>query len=66
MSYNHETSTQKLNAIMATRTTGKQVTPKKVNIIDALADIQSAYTKAGRNIPSFGDSIALIDSQRSV
>jgi hypothetical protein len=66
MSYNHKTSTQKLNTIMATRKTGKQNAPKKVDIIDALAEIQSVYTKAGRNIPSFSDSIALIASQRSV
>jgi len=71
MSYDHKASTKRLNEIMredynATRMPGEQIVPKKVDIIDALAEIQSAYTKAGRNIPSFSDSMALIASQHSV
>ena len=71
MSYDHKASAQRLNEIMredynATRMPGEQIVPKKVDIIDALAEIQSAYTKAGREIPSFSDSMALIALKNSV
>lgn len=61
--YDHKTQSQKLSEIMKS---GEKTAPKKVDIIDALSAIQSAYTKAGRDIPSFSDSMALIASQRSV
>lgn len=69
--YDHKASTQRLNEIMredynATRMPGEQTISKKVDIVDALAEIQSAYNKAGRNIPSFSDSMALIALKNSV
>ena len=69
--YDHKASTQRLNEIMredynTTRMPGEQTISKKVDIVDALAEIQSAYTKAGRNIPSFSDSMALIALKNSV
>ena len=71
MSYDHKASTKRLNEIMredynATRMPDEQTIPQKVDIIDALAEIQSAYTKAGRNIPSFSDSMALVALKNSV
>lgn len=41
---------------------GNQPKPStsKMDIIDALSDIQKAYTKIGRNIPNFTDSMNLI------
>ena len=71
MSYNHKASTKRLNEIMrqdynATRMPGENTIPQKVDIVDALREIQSAYTKVGRNVPSFSDSMGLIASQHSV
>ena len=71
MSYDHKASTKRLNEIMredynVTRMPGEQTISKKVDIVDALAEIQSAYNKAGRNIPSFSDSMALIALKNSV
>jgi hypothetical protein len=68
--YDHKAQSQKLNEIMKsdyndTRMPGEKIVPEKVDIIDALAAIQSAYTKVGRDIPSFSDSMALIASQHS-
>jgi hypothetical protein len=69
--YDHKAQSQKLNEIMKsdyndTRMPGEKTVSEKVDIIDALAAIQSAYTKVGRDIPSFSDSMALIASQQSV
>jgi len=69
--YDHKASTKRLNEIMredynVTRMPGEQTISKKVDIVDALAEIQSAYNKAGRNIPSFSDSMALIALKNSV
>jgi len=69
--YDHKAQSQKLNEIMKsdyndTRIPGEKTVSEKVDIIDALAAIQSAYTKVGRDIPSFSDSMALIASQQSV
>jgi len=63
--YNHKASQQRLREIMRsdyneTRMSGEAKIPEKVDIIEALTAIQSAYTKAGRNIPSFSDSMKLI------
>ncbi len=68
--YDHKAQSQKLNEIMKsdyndTRMPGEKTVSEKVDIIDALAAIQSAYTKVGRDIPSFSDSMALIASQHS-
>ena len=69
--YDHKAQSQKLNEIMKSdyndaRIPGEKTVSEKVDIIDALAAIQSAYTKVGRDIPSFSDSMALIASQQSV
>jgi len=63
--YNHKASQQRLREIMRsdyneTQMSGEPKIPEKVDIIEALTAIQSAYTKAGRNIPSFSDSMKLI------
>jgi len=63
--YNHKASQQRLREIMRsdyneTQMSGEAKIPEKVDIIDALSAIQSAYTKSGRNIPSFSDSMKLI------
>ena len=63
--YNHKASQQRLREIMRsdyneTRMPGEAKIHEKVDIIEALSAIQSAYTKAGRNIPSFSDSMKLI------
>jgi hypothetical protein len=63
--YNHKASQQRLQEIMRddyneTRMPDEAQIPEKVDIIDALESIQTAYTKAGRNIPSFSDSMKLI------
>jgi len=50
---------QELRRIMNSGPSAKAPT-QKVDIIDALSAIQTAYTKAGRNIPSFSDSMKLI------
>jgi len=70
MSYDHKASTKRLNEVMsenynATRMPGEQTIPPKVDIIQALEAIQSDYTKVGRSVPSFSDSMALIASQHS-
>jgi hypothetical protein len=70
MTYDHKASTERLSEIMrkdynATRMPGEQKVTQKVDIIDALAEIQSAYNKAGREIPSFSDSMALIALKHS-
>ena len=46
---------------------GNQPKPStsKMDIIDALSDIQKAYTKIGRNIPNFTDSMNLIGKSYS-
>lgn len=68
--YDHKAQSQKLNEIMsenynAARMPGEQTIPPKVDIIQALEAIQSDYTKVGRSVPSFSDSMALIASQHS-
>ena len=42
-----------------------QPSTSKMDIIDALSDIQKAYTKIGRNIPNFTDSMNLIGKSYS-
>ena len=69
--YDHKAQSQKLNEIMKsdyndTRMPGEKTMSGKVDIINALEEIQSAYTRAGRNIPSFSDSLALIALKNSV
>lgn len=63
--YNHTASQQRLQDIMRadyneTRMPGEAKIPKKVDIMEALESIQTAYTKAGRNIPNFSDSMKLV------
>lgn len=63
--YNQKASQQRLQEIMRddyneTRMPDEAKISEKVDIIDALEAIQTAYTKAGRNIPSFSDSMKLI------
>jgi hypothetical protein len=63
--YDHKASQQRLQKIMRsdyneTRMSGEPKIHEKVDIIEALSAIQAAYTKAGRNIPSFSDSMKLI------
>ena len=55
--YNHKASQQRLQEIMRSE---EPKIHEKVDIIEALSAIQTAYTKAGRNIPSFSDSMKLI------
>lgn len=59
----HAKMTNDLRRIMR----GNQPKPSagKVDIIDALSDIQKAYTKIGRNIPNFTDSMNLIGKSYS-
>jgi polyhydroxyalkanoate synthesis regulator phasin len=54
----HAKMTKDLRHIM--RGNQPQPSTSKVDIIDALSDIQKAYTKIGRNIPNFTDSMNLI------
>jgi len=63
--YNHTASQQHLQDIMhsdynETRMSGEAQIPEKVDIIEALESIKKAYTKAGRSVPSYSDSMALV------
>jgi len=68
--YDHIASTERLNEIMredynASRMPGEKTIPRKVDIVDALKDIQRKYAQIGRKTPSFSDGMALIASQHS-
>ena len=63
--YNHTASQQHLQNIMRsdyndTRMSEEAQIPEKVDIIEALESIKTAYAKAGRSVPSYSDSMALV------
>jgi len=63
--YNHKASQQHLQNIMRsdyneTRMPEEAKIPEKVDIIEALESIETAYTEAGRSAPSYSDSMALV------
>ena len=63
--YNHTASQQHLQDIMRsdyneTRMPGEAKIPAKVDIIEALESIKTAYIKEKRSVPSYSDSMALV------